>query len=69
MTIGDDYAIDYNGPLPTCTSSTNNIVVPNVEMALTEVGIQQLRQISVLLDSDVIYIYGCSYFSRSTKYH
>ena len=55
MSIGDDYAIDYNGPLSTCTSSTNNIVIPNVEMALTEVGIQQLRQINVLFYSDAIY--------------
>lgn len=48
MSIGDDYDIDYDGPLPTCTNSINNTVVPHVEVALTEVDLQQLRQINVL---------------------
>ena len=47
--VEHDYGIVYDGPLPT---SINNVVIPRVDVALTEDGLQHLHQIDVLRDSD-----------------
>ena len=48
--VDNEYGIDYEGPVS--TESDNNVIVPRIQVQLTEFGLQQLHQVNVLRDSD-----------------
>ncbi len=47
--IANDYGIDYNGPTST---EDNAVVIPRVNIELTESGNDELHEVDVLQESD-----------------
>ncbi len=49
--IGDDYGIETDGPVPTYASE-DTVIIPRIEIRLTQHGMDELQQLDVLQDSD-----------------
>ena len=47
----EDYGIDYDSPVSTA-GTEDTVVIPRVDLRLTENGIDELNQIDVLQNSD-----------------
>lgn len=56
-TVSDNYGIDYRGP--SLLESDQSIVVPRVDIQLTDAGLEELQQVNVHQHSDDL---GCDIF-------
>ena len=51
QTVQDDYGIDFDGPV--ATEEDHAVVVPRLDLRLTENGMEELQQLNVLQDSGI----------------